>query len=426
MSDYENKNFDPKAAAEARKAEMEAISNKLEQGVKDVFNGQNFKDYLNFCAKLPRYSVNNQLLIMMQKPDATMCQSFSGWKDMHRAVKRGEKGIRILAPAPYKMEREQDKKDSFGKPVLDQDGEPVKEKVEVTVNAFKPVSTFDISQTEGEPIPRLGVEELMGDVDGYTSLIEAIQEVVPVPITFENIESGAKGYFHVEENRIAIQEGMSEAQTVKTMIHEAAHQALHSKEAMEHSGEKKTQNQKETEAESIAYVVCEHFGIDTSEYSFPYVATWSADKEVPELKASLDTIRSCSAKLIVSIEEKIRDKELVETKEETKTGYDFEALEAFIKGDGDNIPFDATADKPTVTVEPPIDFNEAKKEAELVKAEEKTEKTPEEKKPEKAQKESKEKPKKESIKDTIKKEKAKSEKTKAPKKTPKKDLQQAI
>ena len=167
MSDFDKSTFDPKAAAEARKAEMEAISNKLEQGVKDVFKEQNFKDYLNFCAKLPRYSVNNQLLIMMQKPDATMCQSFTGWKEMNRNVKRGEKGIRILAPAPYKMDKEQDKKDSFGKPILDKDGEPVKETVEVTVNAFKPVSTFDISQTEGEPIPQIGVEELVGDVEGY-------------------------------------------------------------------------------------------------------------------------------------------------------------------------------------------------------------------------------------------------------------------
>ena len=265
----------------------------------------------------------------------------------------------------------------------------------------------------------------MGDVEGYASLIEAIKETVPVPIEFENIESGAKGYFHIEDNRIAIQEGMSEVQTVKTMIHEAAHQALHSKEAMEHSGEKKSQNQKETEAESIAYVVCQHFGIDTSEYSFPYVATWSADKEVPELKASLDTIRSCSAKMIVSIEEKVRDKEIVETKEANKAGYDFEALEDFIKNNGDDIPFDTLVDKPTVTVEPVIDFNEAKNELEVAKAEEKKEEpTKEDAKAE--SKEEKNPQKKESIKDKIKKEKAKSEKTKAPKKTPKKDLAQAI
>ena len=195
---YDKNNFDPKAAAEARKKEMEEITTKLEKGVKDIFSSDNFKDYLNFCAKLPRYSVNNQILIMMQKPDATMCQSFTGWKDMNRHVVKGEKGIRILAPAPYKMEREQDKLDANGRAILDKDGEPVKEKVEVTINAFKPVSTFDVSQTDGDPLPTLGIAELTGSVDGYKTLLDAITEVVPVPITFENIESGANGYFHLE------------------------------------------------------------------------------------------------------------------------------------------------------------------------------------------------------------------------------------
>ena len=141
---YDTSTFDPKAAAEARKAEMEEITTKLEKGVKDVFTTDGYKDYLNFCAKLPRYSVNNQILIMLQRPDATMCQSFTNWKEMNRFVRKGEKGIRILAPAPYKMQKEQDKMDASGRPVLDKDGEPVKETVEVTINAFKPVSTFDI------------------------------------------------------------------------------------------------------------------------------------------------------------------------------------------------------------------------------------------------------------------------------------------
>ena len=295
MADFDKSKFDPKAAAEARKAEMEEITTKLEKGVKDIFSSDNYKEYLNFCAKLPRYSVNNQILIMLQKPDATMCQSFTGWKDMNRFVRKGEKGIRILAPAPYKMQKEQDKTDASGKAVLDKDGEPVKETVEITVNAFKPVSTFDISQTEGEPVPTVGVSELTGSVEGYEALLAAIKEVVPVPISFEQIDSGAKGYFHLEENRIVVQEGMSEAQTVKTLLHEASHQALHSREAMEQSGDKKSKNQKECEAESVAYVVCQHYGIDTSDYSFAYVATWSADKEVPELKASLDTIRRTAA-----------------------------------------------------------------------------------------------------------------------------------
>jgi len=426
---FDKSNFDPKAAAEVRKAEMEEIGKKLEQGVKDVFNGESFKKYLDFCAKLPRYSVNNQLLIMMQKPDATMCQSFTGWKDMNRAVKRGEKGIRILAPAPYKMEKEQDKLDSFGSKVLDKDGEPVKETIEVTVNAFKPVSTFDISQTEGEPIPTLGVDELIGGVAGYETLLDAIKEVVPVPITFENIESGAKGFYSLEENRIVVQEGMSEAQTVKTLLHEASHQALHSREAMEHSADKKSQGQKEVEAESIAYVVCQHYGIDTSDYSFAYVATWSADKEVPELKASLDTIRRTASDLITKIDEKVQEKTQDLTQEQAKSGYDFKALEEFIKNQGDDIPFDTPVDQPNVTVEVPVNFEEFKEAKEQEKAEE-TAKAPAKTEPEKKPKEKAEKKEKtaekSSVKEKLKAGKEKTEKTKKPKKTPKKDLQEAI
>ena len=430
----EVKEFDPKAAAEARKAEMEEMGKKLEQGVKDVFKGENFKAYLDFCAKLPRYSVNNQLLIMMQKPDATMCQSYTGWKDMNRFVKKGEKGIRIMAPAPYKMEKEQDKTDASGKVVMDKDGEPVKEKVEITVNAFKPVSTFDISQTEGEPIPTLGVNELSGKVEGYAVLLEALKQVIPVPIEFEDIKSGAKGYYHLEENRIAVQEGMSEAQTVKTIIHEAAHQALHSKEALEHSEEKKSQNQKETEAESIAYVVCQHYGIDTSEYSFPYVATWSADKEVPELKASLDTIRRTSAELIVKLDEKVQEKTQEVSKEAGMEGprYDFKSLEAFVANQGEDVPIANQVGEPTVTIEPPVDLSELKKEKELSVTNEQAETKEPKKAPEKAEakkpeKEAKEtSTKKTSVKDKLKSEKAKTEKQKKPKKAVDKKLQQAI
>lgn len=308
------KNFDPKQAAEERKAEMDAMTAKLEQGVKNVFNGDNFKQYLEFCSRLPKYSVNNQILIMLQKPDASLCQSFTGWKEMGRFVKKGEKGIRIMAPAPYKMEKEVDKLDASGKPILDKDGEHVKEKVEVTINAFKPVSTFDISQTDGKEVPQFGPVELTGSVEGYETLFEAIKQVTPVPVSFEAIESGAKGYFHTEENRIAINEGMSEVQNIKTLIHEASHQKLHSKEAIK-AGEPKSRNQKETEAESIAFVVANHFGIDVGEYTFPYVASWSSGMDVPELKASLDTIRSVASEMITAIEDKM--KELVVQKEQT-------------------------------------------------------------------------------------------------------------
>lgn len=404
---YDTSTFDPKAAAEARKAEMEEITSKLEKGVKEIFDGANYQQYLNFCAKLPRYSVNNQILIMMQKPDSTMCQSFTNWKEVNRHVRKGEKGIRILAPAPYKMQKEQDKVDASGKAVLDKDGEPVKETVEVTINAFKPVSTFDISQTDGEPVPTLGVDELTGSVEGYETLLAAIKEVVPVPISFEQIDSGAKGFYHLEENRIVVQEGMSEAQTVKTLLHETSHQALHSKEAMDSAGEKKSKNQKETEAESVAYVVCQHYGIDTSDYSFPYVATWSADKEVPELKASLDTIRRTASALIVKIDEKVQT--LTTVKE----------MDQFMEAHGDELPFDnPEADLPVgyIKIEPPVDFGKDEPEKTIKLSVEKADKEPEKK----AEK------KKTSVKEKLKAEKAKSAKTKSPKKTTEKDMREAI
>ena len=408
---YDTSTFDPKAAAETRKAEMEEITTKLEKGVKDVFTIDGYKDYLNFCAKLPRYSVNNQILIMLQRPDATMCQSFTNWKEMNRFVRKGEKGIRILAPAPYKMQKEQDKMDASGRPILDKDGEPVKETVEVTINAFKPVSTFDISQTEGDPVPTVGVAELTGSVEGYETLLEAIKEAVQVPISFEQIDSGAKGFYHLEENRIVIQEGMSEAQTVKTLLHEASHHALHSREAMQASGEQKSKNQKETEAESVAYVVCQHYGIDTSDYSFAYVATWSADKEVPELKASLDTIRRAASDLIVKIDEKVQA--ITSVKD----------VDQFIAAHGEELPFDnPEADQPAgfIKIEPPVDFSayDTTRPIKLT-MEQPQEEQASEKKAEKSEK-------KKSVTERLKAEKAKSQKTKSPKKDPKKDLQEAI
>lgn len=300
------KNFDPQKAAEERKEEMKDITEKLEKGVQDVFASDQYQKLLDTMARFPRYSLNNNILIMLQKPDATLVQSYTGWKKMGRFVKKGEKGIRILAPAPYKLEKEQDKVDESGKVVLDKDGEAVKEKVEINLTAFKPVSTFDLSQTEGEPLPSIGVDELTGSVEGYQTLFEAIKATSPVPIGFEDIKSGAKGYFHTEENRIAIKEGMSEVQTVKTAIHEMAHAKLHNKEAQADS--KQSKNSKEVEAESVAYTVCKHYGIDTGEdYSFGYVATWSKGKELPELKDSLNKIRETASEIITKIDEKVAE-----------------------------------------------------------------------------------------------------------------------
>ena len=423
MSDFDKSKFDPKAAAEARKNEMDQLAQKLEAGVKDVFQGENYKAYLDFCAKMPRYSINNQILIMMQKPDATMCQSFTGWKEMGRFVKKGEKGIRVMAPAPYKMEREQDKIGADGKPVLDKDGEPVKEVVEVKVNAFKPVSTFDISQTDGEPVPRLGVDELTGSVEGYATLMEAIKQASPVPISFENIESGAKGYFQVEENRIAIQEGMSEAQTVKTALHEASHATLHNKEAQNSESDKKTRSQKECEAESVAYVVCQHYGIDTSEYSFPYVAGWSSDKEVPELKASLDTIRKAASDLIVKIDEKIA--ELTQGQEKNQ----FAEVDQWIAAHGDELPFDSPeANQPAgyIEITPPVDMSSLKTDTPLAITVEDSKKDEADKAQDSKQDEKEKPAKKKSVKKQISDKKEKSAKTAKPKKVDTKNLGEAI
>lgn len=299
---------------EKQTAQLKEITDKLEQGVKEVFSSEKYQQYLDMVAKFPRYSANNSLLIMMQKPDAQMCQSFTGWKEMGRFVKKGEKGIKIIAPAPYTIQREQQKVDEKGKPVFDKDGEAVMETVDVKVNAFKVVNTFDVSQTYGEELPSYGVEELTGEVDRFSVMFDALKEICPVPMTFENIESGAKGYYSQTEKRIAIQEGMSEVQTIKTAIHEMAHQKLHAVENAK--DEKQTRSSKEVEAESVAYTICQHYGIDTSDYSFSYVAGWSEGKDVPELKASLDTIRKAASEMITAIDDKME--ELLKGKEQEK------------------------------------------------------------------------------------------------------------
>lgn len=301
---------------EKQTAQLKEITDKLEQGVQDVFQSDSYKELLNVMARMPHYSINNQILIAMQTSgQATMCQSFTGWKQVGRYVKAGEKGIKIFAPAPYTIQKEMDKLDAQGKPVLDSDGEPVKETQEVTVNAFKVVNTFDISQTDGKEIPTIGVDELSGDVDRFSVLMAALTEVCPVPIAFEDIPGDAKGYYSQTEKRIAIQEGMSEVQTVKTVLHEMAHQKLHAKEVVAKSDDK-SRRSKEVEAESVAFVVCQHYGIDTSDYSFGYVAGWSAGKETPELKTSLQTIRDAASQMISAIDDKLEEHS--KAKERTK------------------------------------------------------------------------------------------------------------
>ena len=289
---------------------VKEITAQLEAGVKDLFNSERYQDYLKAMSKFHDYSLNNTLLIVMQKPDASLVAGFNKWRDeFERHVKRGEKGIKILAPAPYKIKKELEKLDPDGKPIIGEDGKPVTEQKEITVPAFKVVSVFDVSQTDGKEIPDIAVDSLMGSVEQYEDFFKALEQTSPVPVGFERIESGAHGYYHNAEKRIALNEGESELQTVKTLIHEIAHAKLHDIDLNappEQQQERPSRRTREVEAESIAYTVCQHFGLDTSDYSFGYVAGWSSDKDIKELKASLETIRATASELITEIDGNFR------------------------------------------------------------------------------------------------------------------------
>ena len=346
--------------------QVREITDKLEQGIKELFESERFKEYLRTMSKFYNYSFNNTLLIAMQKPEATLIAGYTAWqRNFDRHVMKGEKGIKILAPAPYKAKVEMEKIDpKTQKPILGADGKPVTELVEVMRPGFKVVSVFDVSQTDGKELPNIVVDELTGSVENYAAFFDALKQESPVPIGFEVIPGGAKGYYHLEDRRIAIQEGMSEIQTVKTAIHEIAHAKLHAldqpepepqwkivmvseggtkhdfRTAFESEAEaiaaaedaewrfvdenqfewrleveedtsavqavKKDRHTKEVEAEAVAYTVCQRYGIETSDYSFGYIAGWSTDKETKELKGSLETIRKTAAEMIESIDDKLK------------------------------------------------------------------------------------------------------------------------
>ena len=299
---------------------LKEITDRLEQGITELFDSERYKEYLRVMSRFHNYSFNNTLLIAMQKPDASLVAGFSSWKNTHgRNVKRGEKGIKILAPSPYKIRREMEKIDpQTQQPVIGKDGKPVTEEREITIPAYKVVSVFDVSQTEGRELPDIAADELAGDVDRYKDFFAALEQTSPVPIGFENIEGNSHGYYHLEEKRIAIQEGMSELQTLKTAIHEIAHAKLHDidlnapKEDLADRPDRRT---REVQAESVAYTVCQHYGLDTSDYSFGYVAGWSSGRELAELKSSLETIRRAAAEIIDSIDANIA--ELQQAREQT-------------------------------------------------------------------------------------------------------------
>lgn len=297
----------------SEKQKVKEITDKLEAGLKELFESEKYKSYLSTMSKFHNYSFNNTLLIAMQKPEATLVAGYQAWqKNFERHVNKGEKAIRILAPAPYKIKEERDKLDPVtGEMMFDENGMPQKEETEVTIPAFRAVSVFDVSQTDGKPIPELEVNELLSTVEGYEDFVQALMNISPVPIAFEDIPGDSKGYFSTAEKRIAVQENMSESQTLKTMVHEVAHSRLHDKEVNQSMDiPVKDRNSKEVEAESVAFTVCQHFGIDTSDYSFGYIAGWSSGRNMKELKSSLDTIRKTASELITGIEGAMQELQL--------------------------------------------------------------------------------------------------------------------
>ena len=297
----------------SEKQKVKEITDKLEAGLKELFESEKYKSYLSTMSKFHNYSFNNTLLIAMQKPEATLVAGYQAWqKNFERHVNKGEKAIRILAPAPYKIKEERDKLDPVtGEMMFDENGMPQKEETEVTIPAFRAVSVFDVSQTDGKPIPELEVNELLSTVEGYEDFVQALMNISPVPIAFEDIPGDSKGYFSTAEKRIAVQENMSESQTLKTMVHEVAHSRLHDKEVNQSMDiPVKDRNTKEVEAESVAFTVCQHFGIDTSDYSFGYMAGWSSGRNMKELKSSLDTIRKTASELITGIEGAMQELQL--------------------------------------------------------------------------------------------------------------------
>ena len=283
---------------------MKEITDRLETGIQELFESERYKAYLTSMAKFHSYSFNNTLLIAMQ--GGQLVAGYNKWRDdFHRNVKRGEKGIKILAPAPYKVKKEMPKLDEQGQPVMDKDGKPLTEVQETQVPAFKIVSVFDVSQTEGEPLPSIGVDELAGNVEQYEDFFKALEQTSPVPTAFEDIPGGSHGYYHLTEKRIAIQENMSELQTLKTAIHEIAHAKLHAIDPdapVTKQADRPDSRTREVQAESVAYAVCQHYGLDTSDYSFGYVAGWSSGKDLKELRASLETIRATAHELITTID----------------------------------------------------------------------------------------------------------------------------
>ena len=286
--------------------QLKELTDRLEKGVMDFFTSENYQHFLDVMSRFHHYSVNNTILIALQNPLATQVASYATWKKMGRQVRRGEKGIKILVPTPVKIRKETEKTDpATGLVVIGSDGKPVMEESEYTLNHFKIGHVFSLEQTDGEPLPEVGIHELTESYEGYERFMDAVREIATVPIRFDEIEGGAKGYYNTEKKEIVIQEGMSQSQTMKTAVHELAHSVVHDREKMQAEGEKKDRLVMETEAESIAYCVCSFFHLDTSDYSWPYISSYSSSRELKELRSSMETIRSTSGKIIDELQAKL-------------------------------------------------------------------------------------------------------------------------
>lgn len=302
---------------QSNKDRIKEITAGIEKGIQELFESDRYRNYLTTMSRFHRYSLNNVMLIHAQKPDATLVAGFNKWKNSFgRHVKKGEKGIQILAPTPYKIKQEEQKLDPDTKlPLLDENGDPVTEEKEITIPMFKVVSVFDVSQTDGKPLPQISFT-LTGDVAEYEVFLEALRRTAPVPISFQTMEPGMDGYFAPKKQAIFLREGMSQVQTICAAVHEIAHSKLHDYEHMTEfadDGEtilvpgEKSRNTEEVEAESVSYAVCQYFGIETAENSFGYIATWSHGKELKELRTSLETINKTSSELITGIEKHYRE-----------------------------------------------------------------------------------------------------------------------
>ena len=297
---------------------LQEITAGIEQGIKELFESEKYIRYLSVMSKFHRYSVNNTMLIYMQKPEATLVAGFNKWKNQfERHVKKGEHGITIIAPTPYKKKIEEMKRDPDTHAlILDADGKAVMEEKEIEIPMFRPVKVFDVSQTDGKPLPELA-SSLSGTVPHYEAFLEAVRRSASVPIEFEAMAANTDGYFSPDRQRIAIREGMSEVQTVSATVHEVAHSKLHDRQKIQETSaagdnasdqpKPKDRNTEEVEAESISYAVCQYFGIQTGENSFGYIASWSKDKDLKELRASLETINKTSCELINDIERNYKE-----------------------------------------------------------------------------------------------------------------------